>query len=674
MQTRDETHERLLLELAELRQRVAELEASKEERQCAEKALEQERHLLRTVIDNLPDYIYVKDAQSRFVTANAAVARVMGVAAPNLLVGKTDREFYPEQLAAKFQRDEERLLCSGEPLVNEDEQLVDAAGNCSAILTTKVPLRDAQGNVVGLVGIGRDITARQQAEESLRRAHADLEARVAERTAALARANEKLTREMADHERTEQVLRDSEALYASLVESLPVHVLRKDLAGRFVFANRSFCELVGKPLAEIVGKTDFDLYPAALAHKFRDDDRRVVETGRLFETVEENLQHGEPRQVQVMKSPVRDAAGQIVGVQVVFWDVTERTRAEAALQLERYLLHSLMDNLPHRIYFKDAASQFLRINRALATAFGLQDAADALGKSDMDFFTEEHARQAMTDEQEILRTGRPVWDKEEKETWPDGHITWAATTKMPLRDEAGRIVGTFGISRDITDWKQAAEALHLAKEAAEAANRAKSIFLANMSHEIRTPLNAVIGMTELVLSTSLAPQQKEFLTAVRDSGEALLSVINDILDFSKIEAGRIVLDRAPFDLWESLGDTMKSFAFRAHTQGLELAFHIAPDVPRMFVGDYSRLRQIIVNLVGNALKFTEQGEVVLTVQRETSGGGGRGSLALHRRRHRDRHSPGQTGHRVRGVRTGRQQLAAAARRHGAGADDLVSAG
>ena len=620
MQARDETHERLLLELAELRQRVAELEASEEDRQRAEEALEQERQLLRTVIDNLPDYIYVKDAQSRFVAANAAVARVMGEAAPNLLVGKADQDFYPEHLAAKFRRDEQRVLSTGQPLVNEDEQLVDASGKQSVILTTKVPLRDAQGNIVGLVGIGRDITARKQAEEALRQAHADLEARVAERTGELARANEELTREMADRERTQQVLRDSEALYSSLVENLPVHVLRKDRAGRFVFANRSFCELVGKPLAEIVGKTDFDLYPAELAQKFRDDDLGVMESGRLFETVEENRQDGEPRQMQVMKSSVRDAADRIIGVQVVFWDVTERTRAETALQRERYLLHSLMDNLPHNIYFKDASSRFLRINRAMATAFELTDAADALGKTDADFFTQEHARQAMADEQEILRTGQPVLDKEEKETWPDGHVTWAFTTKMPLRNEAGRIVGTFGISRDITDWKQAAEALRQAKEAAEAANRAKSTFLANMSHEIRTPLNAVIGMTELVLSTPLTPQQKEFLTAVRDSGEALLSVINDILDFSKIEAGRIVLDRAPFDLWESLGDTVKSFAFRAHTQGLELVFHIDPDVPRLVLGDYGRLRQIIVNLIGNAIKFTEQGEVLLTAQRESSAG------------------------------------------------------
>ena len=294
----------------------------------------------------------------------------------------------------------------------------------------------------------------------------------------------------------------------------------------------------------------------------------------------------------------------------------ELANANDELQQERYLLHSLMDNLPHNIYFKDADSRFIRINAAMARYFGLQDPAQAIGKTDGDFFTGEHASQALADEQEIVRSGRPVIDKEEKETWPDGHVSWANTTKMPLYDEGGSIVGTFGVSRDITEQKLAAEALRQAKEAAEAASRAKSTFLANMSHEIRTPLTAVIGMTDLVLNTPLSAQQREYLSTVKDSGEALLSVINDILDFSKIEAGKLVLDRAAFDLRESLGDTMKSLAIRAHQKNLELAFCIHPQVPRRVVGDYNRLRQIVINLVGNAVKFTEQGEVVLEADRE----------------------------------------------------------
>jgi PAS domain S-box-containing protein len=473
----EKSQEQLLRELEELRQRVAVSEQAEAESRRMEKSLQQEHNLLRTLIDLLPDCIYVKDTQSRFLVANKAVARIMSAASPSDLIGKTDQDFYPGRLAIEFGRDERQVIESGEPLINKDEPGINPDGSLRAILTTKVPLRDTQGQIIGLVGIGHDITERKRAEEELRRAHDELDLRVRERTAELAAANE-------------------------------------------------------------------------------------------------------------------------------------------GLEKEHRLVRALMDNLPQSIYFKDAASRFISINRALATSLGLRDAAEAIGKSDADFFTAEHAQRTLADEQQIMRTGRPILDKEQEETWPDGHTQWTLTTKIPFRDEEGRIVGTLGISRDITERKQVSEALRVAKEAAEAASRAKGAFLANMSHEIRTPLNAVIGMTELVLKSPLAAQQREFLELVRESGEALLSLINDILDFSKIEAGKLVLESSAFDLWESLGDTMKTFAVRAHQQGLELVCSIHPEVPRMVVGDYNRLRQILVNLVGNAVKFTERGEVGLEVTRE----------------------------------------------------------
>ena len=281
--------------------------------------------------------------------------------------------------------------------------------------------------------------------------------------------------------------------------------------------------------------------------------------------------------------------------------------------------------------------------------------------------------QAMADEQEILRTGQPVLDKEEKETWPDGRTTWVATTKMPLYDEAGRIVGTFGISRDITERKQAAEALRAAKEAAEAANRAKSTFLANMSHEIRTPMNAIIGMTELVLDTPLSPQQREFLTIVEESAESLLALINDILDFSKIEAGKLVLDCTPFDLREHLGDTMKTLALRADRKGSSWLCHIHPDVPEVVVGDSARLRQVLINLVGNAIKFTEVGEVMVEVDARAVWPT-RSLAALQGGRHGDRHPGRKAGRRLRGLRAGRRHHFPPLRRDGPGAGHLLAAG
>ncbi len=429
----------------------------------------------------------------------------------------------------------------------------------------------------------------------------------------LRRRNAQLETADQQRRRAEKEIRDSQALYSSLVDNLPVQILRKDLAGHFTFVSQSFCELLGKASKEILGKTDFDFYPRELADKYRDDDVRVAATGTLFEDIESYEKKGQARFVQVMKSPVRNASGNIIGVQVVFWDVTHRKQAEAELEQERYLLRSLLDYLPHNIYFKDSASRFIRINRAMANYFGLRNPDDAIGHTDFDYFREEHARQARADEERVMETGEPLIDQEEMETWPDGTDTWVSTTKLPLYDQSDRIIGTFGVSRDITEQKQAAQAMQHAKDAAEAANRAKSDFLANMSHEIRTPLNAIIGMTELVLDSNLNDSQREYLRMVIESGDTLLSLINDILDFSKIEAGKLDFDHALFDLQESLGDTMKSLAHRAHTKGLELACRIHPDVPAMLVGDVGRVRQIVVNLVGNAVKFTDKGEVVLEV-------------------------------------------------------------
>ncbi len=296
----------------------------------------------------------------------------------------------------------------------------------------------------------------------------------------------------------------------------------------------------------------------------------------------------------------------------------ERTRMESEVQHERDLLVALMDSMPDTIYFKDAQSRFLRVNTALAARFGLAHPDDAVGKSDFDFFTEEHARPAFDDEQAVVKTGQPVIDKEEKETWTGGRETWVSSTKVPFRDREGRIAGTLGISRDITERRRAAAELQQAKEAAEAATRAKSDFLANMSHEIRTPMNGIIGLAELLAGTPLRSDQREFLDLIQQSAQALLRLLNDILDFSKIEAGKLEMEAIEFSLQECVGRAMQVLTIRAADKGLELACRVAPEIPDRLVGDPGRLRQVIVNLVGNAIKFTERGEIVVEVTPETA--------------------------------------------------------
>ena len=215
---------------------------------------------------------------------------------------------------------------------------------------------------------------------------------------------------------------------------------------------------------------------------------------------------------------------------------------------------------------------------------------------------------------EALRTGEPYEIEYRFKRASDGAYRWHLDRAVPVRDHGGRVVKWFGTCTDIDDQKRAAEAMHQAKEAAEAANRAKSEFLANMSHEIRTPMNGILGMTELALDTNLTREQREYLTMVKASADSLLAIINDILDFSRIEARKLHLEAVDFRVRDHLGDTLKALAVRAEEKGVELACHVAPDVPDVLVGDPTRLRQVVLNLVGNAIKFTEKGEVVVSVR------------------------------------------------------------
>lgn len=430
----------------------------------------------------------------------------------------------------------------------------------------------------------------------------------------VASLNRRLVSENVQRQQAEHDLEESERVYKSIVDNLPHSLFRKDLSSRFTFCNQRFCDVLHTTWQELEGKTDYDFFPKELAEKYRADDRYVFKSRLSFETVEESITRtGERRYIHVLKSPIFDANGYCVGLQGMFSDVTEQELAERSLARERSLLETLMKTIPDSIYFKDAAGKYLRINQAKAVASGLADVEAGIGRSDHEFFTADCAAQAQQDDDLVMVSGEPIIGQEELLTWLDGHKCWMSTTKLPLRDVDGQVVGTFGVSRDITGARQAAEALKDAKEAAESASRAKSDFLANMSHEIRTPLNAIIGMTELVLDTPLNIGQREYLRIVQESGESLLAVINDILDFSKIEAGRLSLEETSFDLREMVGDTMKSLAVRAHKKHLELACHVAPAIPQLVIGDPTRLRQVILNLVGNAIKFTEAGEVVLDI-------------------------------------------------------------
>jgi PAS domain S-box-containing protein len=411
--------------------------------------------------------------------------------------------------------------------------------------------------------------------------------------------------------KAEQQLRETEAAHHSLVESLPLNLFRKDLNGRFVELNARLAQNIGRPASEILGKTDFDLFPEAEAKKYRRDDTRVMTHGAVIEDVEEQtLPDGRITYIQVLKAPVRDASGAIIGVQGIFWDVTERKQAEDARRLADARFRRLVESSLIGIVVSDAHGKILDANDAFLKLVGYDRDDMAAGLVRWDTMTPDEYRPLddLAIKQAQTTGSCTPWEKEY--IHKDGHRVPVVIGFAPLPEEPERFI-CFAL--DITERKQFERELREAKEAADAANEAKSLFLANMSHEVRTPMNAVIGLTELVLKSPLAPQQNEYLKLVLESAESLLGIINDILDFSKIEAGKMQLANEPFWLRDCLVDAIRPFAPRAHQKGVELAYDVDASVPDAVQGDAGRLRQVLVNLVSNALKFTERGEIVVTV-------------------------------------------------------------
>ncbi|MDT7856582.1 response regulator [Rubrivirga sp. S365] len=298
-------------------------------------------------------------------------------------------------------------------------------------------------------------------------------------------------------------------------------------------------------------------------------------------------------------------------------ELSETSRQVAAHQREteenRRVLRTLLDALPDAIFVVDREGRFVTAN-AVSVAQSTVDAlCDLVGKRAHDVFSPAVASLIHSGRLPVLETGRAIFDTEH--VYPDvgGGARVVSTTRVPLYDREGGVVGVVGITRDVTEQHEARAALLAAKEAAEASTRAKSEFLANMSHEIRTPMNGVVGMTSLLLGTALDDEQREFVETVRTSGDALLTLINDILDFSKIEAGHLDLEAHPFDVRQAVEDALDLVAQRAAATGVELAYHVEDGVPQQVIGDMTRVRQVLVNLLSNAVKFTHEGSVCVRV-------------------------------------------------------------
>ncbi len=566
----------------------------------AQAEVSRERAILRTLIDSLPDLIWLKDPQGRYLACNHRFEQFFG-APERAIVGRTDHDFVPGKLADFFRANDLKAMERGGPSVNEEEIVFASDGHREFLETTKVPMRDAEGRLIGVLGIGHDITQRKQSERAL--------------------------------ENSEKQLR-------FVLEGSELGFWDWDIVTGKVDRNVRWAEMLGYSHAEIQHTprqwTDF-IHP---------DDRErawnsiqaVLDGHSSIHRIEYRMLHkaGGVRwildQASVMQ---RDADGKPLRMCGTHTDITARKEAEATLRESEARYRHLVENMPDVVYVysvrRGGVYYSARVTEILG--YGVEHLlkqprlwAESIHPEDRPAV--ERAVTALLDRQIPFRLEYRIRNAEGQWLW-----LYDRSIDMKTLDDGDTLIE--GLAMDITATKairdelaehhqhleriveERTRELVLAKDAAETANIAKSVFLANMSHELRTPLNAILGFSQLLESDPRMPAEvRRSIATINRSGNHLLALINDVLEIARIESGRTRVAQEPFDLSATLATVEEMIQLRAESKGLELRIERADDLPVHVLGDSHRLRQVLINLLGNAVKYTDHGRVTLRVSRE----------------------------------------------------------
>jgi two-component system, sensor histidine kinase and response regulator len=522
-----------------------------------------------SILDNIPFPAWIKDREGRFIHVNQPYVEQFRLIKDGLL-SKTVFDVFPYELAQVYHQEDQKVIEQGKTIYFQTKR------ENEWFSTVKSPVFSSSGEIIGTTGFERNIN---------------------------------------DNIETLNSLRKERDLLQALMENSPDLIYFKDTKSRFVRINVAKTgELGVKHPHDAIGKSDYDYYDKERADLTINDEQTVLNTGIPSISTEEKITslEGQETWLSTTKSPIRNDKGEITGLLGISRDITNQKTIIHTLNKERDFLQVLMDYIPYTIYFKDLECRFTKINKAQANLLGIEKPEDAIGKTDFDFFDSQTAQSAFEDEQKILSTGQPMLEKVELLKDAEGNSSWVSATKIPVKNTNGNVTGLVGISIDITEKRRAEEKLREAKEKAEESDKLKTAFLANMSHEIRTPMNGIIGFSNLLRNPGLSEDERnEFLSHITSCGSTLLNLIDDIIDISKIEAGQIkirIAETSVNDVLDELRESFEASIVRDNKNTVKLICNKTLEKENSVVfTDPFRLRQVISNLVGNALKFTFKG-------------------------------------------------------------------
>ena len=538
----------------------------------AEAALRQSELRFTEFMNHSPFAAFIKDAEGRYIYVNRLLEQRFGVTAEDLL-GKTDLDWLPLEIARAMGENDRAVLESGNP-AKFMETVSDPDGSTIEWMVMKFPMIATDGRML-LGGVAIDVTQQRQAERALKL---------------------------------------SEAQFRDLFDDAPIAYHELDLKNRITRVNQTELALLGYQAGEMVGRPVWDFI---VEERASESVPRELSGQLRLEAYQRTFRKKDGKKIPVLMRHklIKDAAGQVSGMRSILQDISALKRKEEELREAEEKYRSIFENAIEGIFQTTPDGSYMSVNPALAQIFGYDSPDDLMctvtniGRQlyvnplrRSEFVSQMNEKGSLKEfESEIRRK--------------DGSTIWISERARAVRDKDGKVLYYEGAVEDVTARREAEAAITQARDAALESARLKSEFLANMSHEIRTPMNGIIGMSGLLMDSDLTPKQKDFAETIQSSADALLTILNDILDFSKIEAGMLTFEEIDFQLASVVEGAVDLLATRAEAKGVDLAALVHCDIPGALRGDPGRVRQVLTNLIGNAVKFTDSGEVVVRAEK-----------------------------------------------------------